>query len=115
MTTTSQVPELPTSVQRLVDRLVGRCAPDRVVLFGSATTSAAHAASDVDILIVASCQREADELTRRRTQLTARLVPRVDLVVSSREEVEQAQGERGAFLRSVLTHGTTLYSRPPST
>lgn len=101
-------PALPSSVFRLVTRLYRRHNADLVMLFGSCACDKATERSDIDLLVVAPSVAEAEELKRRRQQLTARQFPRIDLVISSREELDQACGERAAFLRSVLEHGIVL-------
>lgn len=104
--------ELPASVEEFVQRLFLNARPDTVVLFGSFLRSDHRNHSDIDLLVVMADQAAADEVIRRRSQLTAGVYPRVDLVVSSWEEMREARGERAAFLRSVLEHGQSLSLAP---
>jgi|GEM_PF-1721803 len=105
---------LPGCISTLVHRLNIMYTPDLIVLFGSYVNGNVTMKSDVDLLIVLPTVVDADELARRRTQLTARLFPRIDLVISSREELEYAHGQRAAFLRSVLEHGRVLIGSMPN-
>jgi len=102
------IPALPDSVFRLITRLRRWHNADLVILFGSYACGKATNRSDIDLLVVAPSVAEAEELTRRSGQLTAGQFPRIDLVISSREELDQARGERAAFLRSVFENGLVL-------
>ena len=104
-------PQLPATVERLVARLVRVMQPDSVLLFGSYVSGHASATSDVDLLIVMPDEDGTEELMRRQRQLAAGLVPRVDLVFASCEEVRLARGERASFLRGVFEHGIVLHPR----
>ncbi len=106
--------DLPDCICTFVHRLNITYTPDLVVLFGSYVNGNVTMKSDVDLLIVLSTVVDADELARRRTQLTVRLFPRIDLVISSRKELEHARGQRAAFLRSVLEHGRILVGSKPN-
>ena len=108
MSESASQPALPSGVSRLVTRLHHRHNADLIMLFGSYARGKATERSDIDLLVVAPSVAEADELKRRRQQLTAGQFPHIDLVISSREELDQACGERAAFLRSVLEHGIVL-------
>ena len=101
---------LPQSIARLVARLVRVMQPDAIVLFGSYAAGRAHARSDLDLLVVLPDESGAQELVRRRQQLAAGLIPHVDLVAATREELLCARGERASFLRSVFEHGVLLHS-----
>ena len=111
MSAVVQVTRLPAPVQGLVNRLKASSVVDEIIVFGSAVKGTMTPQSDVDILVVASNEGEAEELLRRRTQLTARIIPRVDLVVTSQEELVQARGERFAFLGAVREQGEVVYSK----
>ena len=104
-------PQLPATVERLVARLVRVLQPDSVLLFGSYASGHASSTSDVDLLIVMPDEDGTEELRRRQRQLAAAMVPRVDLMVASREEVRLAHGERASFLRGAFEHGIVLHPR----
>lgn len=108
-------PPLPRNVIRLAARLHRRHNAALVMLFGSYARGKNTERSDIDLLVVAPSVAEAEELVRRRQQLTAGQFPRIDLVISSREELTQARGERAAFLRSVLEHGIVLFGEIDNT
>lgn len=96
---------LPSSIRRLVGRLRGVLGAERVMLFGSFARGTATPRSDVDLLVVLPDDDRLEEATRRRGQLVSGLFPAVDLVLTTPRELQEAHGERAAFLRSVLEHG----------
>lgn len=112
MSTSTPAPVLPASVQGLVARLIRVFAPEQVLLFGSYARREATSRSDVDLLVVVSCEDDALELARRRQQLVGACFPRVDLVPATAQELREACGERAVFLRGVLQHGIPLHPPP---
>jgi len=106
---TASVPDtllLPAPIRRLIDHLYGVFRAERVVLFGSYLKGTATSRSDIDLLALLPDDATMDEVSRRRGQLLAGLFPRVDLVITSHRELAEAKGERAAFLRSVMKHGS---------
>lgn len=98
-------PSLPLPATRLVGRLYRLFAAERVVLFGSFARGQWKAGSDIDLLVVLPDETRREEVERRREQLASGLFPPVDLVITTSRELEEARGERAAFLRNVLQHG----------
>ena len=107
-------PKLSTQTMGLVSRLAGGWRAERVILFGSQLGGRTRVDSDVDLLVILHTALEAEEVERRRRQLCAGQFPRVDLVVSSLDELREARGERAAFLQSVLEHGHVLHQCQPA-
>ena len=79
---------MPGEIRRMVDRIVKRFQPERIILFGSHARGEAGPDSDVDLLVVmpvAGSKREA-QLRIRRALHDIR-VPK-DVIVSRPEEFE---------------------------
>jgi predicted nucleotidyltransferase len=97
--------------QNVLQRLVHSLAPDRVLLFGSRARSAAHPASDIDLLLVGTWSMDSAQLLRHARHLVAHSFPRFDLVLCTPEEIAAAETGGAPFLRSILESGIVIYDR----
>jgi len=100
------------TVERMVDRIVERFHPQKIILFGSRARGDAQSGSDFDLLIVAP----SDEPRWRRTVPVYRLlaglgVPK-DIVWWTPEEIAEWQGVRSHFINTALREGKILYEKP---
>ena len=99
-------------VSIMVDRIVGRFRPLRVVLFGSQARGTATEWSDVDLLVVlpdvSDKRRAAIEFRRSLGDLPASK----DIVVSTPEEIEQRGHLVGSVLHAALRDGRVVYELP---
>jgi predicted nucleotidyltransferase len=95
----------------MVERIVTRFAPERVILFGSHARGTAGPDSDVDLLVVmeveGSLRRTATEIDRA---LTDRELP-LDLVVVTPETFERDRDQIGTIVRPAAQEGKVLYER----
>lgn len=96
-------------VSTMVDRIVGRFRPLRVVLFGSQARGTATEWSDVDLLVVLP-----DVSDKRRTAIEIRrslgdLPASKDIVVSTPEEIERRGHLVGSVLHAALREGRVVY------
>jgi predicted nucleotidyltransferase len=100
-----------TTIQTMVERIVQRFHPVRVILFGSHARGSASAESDVDLLVVLS------ELTdKRRTTVEIRRVlgdlpVSKDIVVTTPDEIARRGDLVGSVLRPALREGKVVYER----
>ena len=98
-------------VSTMVDRIVGRFQPERVVLFGSRARGDAAELSDVDLLVVMP-----DGIDRRDTAVEihvalADLPAAKDIVVTTPAHIAQRSHVIGTVLRPALREGKVLYER----
>ncbi|MCY3747794.1 MAG: nucleotidyltransferase domain-containing protein [Chloroflexi bacterium] len=98
-------------VSIMVDRIVGRFQPERVVLFGSRARGDATKWSDVDLLVVMP-----DGIDRRETAVEIHLalgdLPAAkDIVVTTPAHIAQRGHVIGTVLRPALREGKVLYER----
>ena len=95
----------------MVDRIVGRFQPARVVLFGSRARGSAGEWSDVDLLIVmrnvADKRKAAIEIRRSLADMPVSK----DIIVATPEEIERRGHVVGTVLHAALREGTVLYER----
>ena len=98
-------------IATMVDRIVGRFQPSRVVLFGSQARGTATNRSDVDLLVV---MRSAPD--KRRTAIEIRRSLRdfrvsKDIVVTTPDEIRRRGHVVGTVLHAALGEGTVVYER----
>ncbi len=98
-------------ISTMVDRIVGRFQPTRVVLFGSRARGTASDWSDVDLLVVMP-----DGTDRRQTAIDMHvalgdLPAAKDIVVTTPAHIAQRGHVIGTVLRPALREGTVLYER----
>ena len=99
-------------ISTMVERIVGRFAPTRVVLFGSRARGEATGGSDVDLLIVMG-----DVTDKRRAAVDIRralgdLPVSKDIVVATPDDIASRGHVVGTVLHAALREGTVLYERP---
>lgn len=99
----------------MVDRIVKRFHPLRIVLFGSHARGEAHDGSDVDLLVV---MPDSWSGVRKREAAVAMLGELSDLpvfkdvVVTTPEEIARRGQLVGTVLRLALQEGKVLYEQP---
>jgi predicted nucleotidyltransferase len=101
-----------STVQTMVDRIVERVHPIRVVLFGSHSRGQATAQSDVDLLVVLSQVGDKRKAAVEIRRLLADLPVAKDIVVTTPEEIARRGDLPGTVLRSALRDGTVVYEQP---
>ena len=101
-----------TIISTMVDRIVGRFQPSRVVLFGSQARGDANEWSDVDLLVVMGNvpdkRRTAVEIRRSLGDLPVSK----DIVVTTPDEIMSRGHVVGTVLHAALREGTVVYERP---
>ena len=93
----------------MVDRIVGRFQPSRVVLFGSRARGDASETSDVDLLVVMNHVKD-----RRRAAIEMRrslgdLPVSKDIVVATHDEIASRGHVVGTVLHAALRDGKVVY------
>ena len=101
-----------TIVSTMVDRIVARFQPSRVVLFGSRARGGASRLSDVDLLVVMAGapdkRKAAVEIMRSLRDLPVSK----DIVVTTPDEIADRGQVVGTVLHAALREGKVLYERP---
>ena len=98
---------LPTVVERVVERFD----PLKVVLFGSLARGEANYHSDVDLLIVFDEIEDERRVTVEILRALKDLPISKDIVVTTPEELERRGDLVGTVFRPALREGKTLYER----
>lgn len=98
-------------IPKMVRSIVRRCAPEKVILFGSYASGHASPDSDVDLLVV---MRTVRSKTQQASDLHVALrrypVPK-DIVVTTAAEFEWRKEIPGTIERPAAREGRVLYER----
>lgn len=99
------------AIQTMVDRIVQRFHPLRVILFGSHARGSAVPESDVDLLVVLS-----EVVDKRRTTVEIRralgdLPVSKDIIVTTPDEIARRGNLVGSVLRPALRDGKVVYEQ----
>jgi uncharacterized protein len=98
---------LPT----MLDRIVRRFQPLRIILFGSQARGQAGPASDIDLLVVLSEVANKRQVAVEIRRLLADLPVGKDIIVTTQEEITRRGDWIGGVLRPAVREGKVLYER----
>lgn len=99
-------------ISTMVDRIVARFQPSRVVLFGSQARGTASKWSDVDLLVVMGEAPDKRRLEVEMRRLLGGLGVGKDIVVTTPDEIASRGQVVGTVLHAALRDGKVLYERP---
>jgi len=103
--------EIQATIGEMVDRIVGRFSPDKIILFGSHARGEAGEDSDVDLLVlfpeVANPRQQAAELYGLLSE--SKLAQ--DIVVSTTERYERYRNVVNTIYWPAAREGKVLYER----
>lgn len=100
-------------IQKLVDQIVARFRPRKIILFGSYASGHPTADSDVDLLAVVPHPPGWRETYRIKTELQSQLPLRLQLVFMGEEEFEETQNVIGGLAYPASHAGQVLYEQNP--
>jgi uncharacterized protein len=95
----------------IVQRIVTKCDPERIILFGSYAYGTASPDSDVDLFII---QKTNLRRVERSVAISELILPRpfpVDILVKTPAEIQEALRKNDPFLQEILNRGRLLYER----
>lgn len=98
-------------VSTMVDRIVRRFQPSRVVLFGSWARGAGGPRSDVDLLVVMPDGTDRHKAAVEMHLALADLPAAKDIVVTTPAHIAQRGHVIGTVLRPALREGKVLFER----
>ncbi len=101
-----------TIIPTMVDRIVARFQPSRVVLFGSRARSGASRSSDVDLLVVMDGAPDKRRAAVEMRRLLGDLPVSKDIVVTTPDEIATRGQVFGTVLHAALREGRVVYERP---
>ena len=99
-------------ISTMVDRIVGRFQPSRVVLFGSYARGTAIESSDVDLLVVMGDIPDKRQAAVEIRRTLGDLPVSKDIVVTTPDEITRRGHLVGTVLHAALREGKVVYERP---
>ena len=103
--------ELDATLQQVVDRIVSRFSPVRIILFGSRARGTASADSDVDLLVVTDRPGSKRKQAVAIDLAVADIRIAKDIVVVGVEELERERDVVGTIAYPAWREGIVLYER----
>jgi uncharacterized protein len=100
-----------STIELMVERIVRKFRPERVILFGSYAKHTAVAESDVDLLVVLSEVADKRQTTVEIRRALGDLPVSKDIIVTTPAEIEKRGDLVGSILRPALRDGKVLYER----
>ena len=108
---TSPWMDATTAISIMVDRIVDGFDPERIILFGSQARGTATPWSDVDLMVVLDDLPDGRETTVAIRRALSDLRISKDILVTTREKLEERSRVVGTVHRAVLREGKTVYER----
>jgi predicted nucleotidyltransferase len=102
-------PQLKSAIRRMVEQIVDRFQPDKIVLFGSHAYGQPSSGSDVDVLVVMPTKNQVAQACRIRLAVEHPFP--LDLLVRTPEHLEARVEAGDSFLQEVLSKGLVLYEK----
>lgn len=99
----------PKLLDEIVRRIVDVAAPEKIILFGSAARGEMGPDSDLDILVIKSCQNQREVAQAIRRLLIGIGTPK-DIVVVTPEDLEEHKDIPGYVIGPALREGKVLYA-----
>jgi len=96
------------SIRQVVDQIVNKFEPRKVILFGSHAYGMPTADSDADLLVIINTQQRPVRLAARIAANIDHPVP-LDVVVKTPNEVAARIKSGDTFLTKILSEGVILY------
>jgi predicted nucleotidyltransferase len=96
-------------INSVVNKIVERFAPQKVILFGSRARGEATPDSDLDLFVVMPSNLRRDNRGMEISKLFPdRLFP-LDVLVYTPDELEMSQKRNNPFIKDILREGKVLY------
>lgn len=103
----------PELIEYIVQKIVDRFDPEKIILFGSQARGDAAPGSDLDLFIVQSGTGSNRQLRREIGLALAGRNFGLDLIVRKPQEVElNIQGRNPFYIHHIFGKGKVLYERP---
>ena len=99
------------TVATMVERIVERFQPSRVLLFGSRSRGTSSEWSDVDLLVVVEEVSDKRRAAVEMRRALGDLMVSKDIVVTTEDEIQHRGHVLGTVLHAALSEGKTVYER----
>jgi len=102
-------------MKKVIERIVGYAArvsePEEIIVFGSMANGTHNVYSDLDLLLVMDRDFSRKQIAEQVKQFAHELAITADVLVYSKQEIEQASRQPYSFLASVLKSGRIAYKK----
>ena len=98
-------------IKKMVDRIVSRIQPEKVIVFGSYAKGKATNRSDLDLFIIKDTHLPMSQRDQEIRPFLSNLLIGVDIHVYTPEEVEEYGAEEYSFVHSVMKTGRVVYEQ----
>jgi predicted nucleotidyltransferase len=98
-------------IRNLVDKIVNRIQPDKVIVFGSYAKGNATSRSDLDLFVIKNTYLPMSLRDHEIRPILSNLLIGVDVHVYTPEEMEVYGAEEYSFAHTVLQTGKIWYER----
>lgn len=102
---------LEATLPIMVDRIVERCNPSLIVLFGSYACGTTHEGSDVELLVVMGDGTDRRRVAVEIRRLLGDLAVSKDIVVATPDEIASRGRVVGTVLHAALREGRVVYEQ----
>jgi predicted nucleotidyltransferase len=101
---------LQNKIKEVVDTIVRRFQPEKIILFGSYAWGTPGPDSDVDLLII----KDTENTRQTAREIDGYLFPRqfpMDVIVYTVQQVEKRKEGGDFFINNILSRGRVVYAR----
>lgn len=98
------------TIQRIVNQLVERYKPEKIILFGSTVSGATNKWSDIDLVAVKKTEKNFYDRIGEVSSLISHEAP-IDILVYTPKEFEQMGRENYFIKNEVIGKGKVLYEQ----
>ncbi len=109
----AEVREIADNLEAVVEQIIGRFRPAKVILFGSYASGQPGPDSDVDLLVVTPAPPNWREAHRFGMELESRFGLRLHLQFMREEEFEETRNVVGGLAFPASRTGKMLYEQKP--
>src|SRR5688572_406552 len=99
----------PPYLSEVVDRIVRKFHPEKIILFGSCARGNAHKDSDLDLLVVLSKVEHKRKVAIEVLRALNGLPISKDVIITTPQEIEERGKTIGYILRPALEEGKVIY------
>jgi predicted nucleotidyltransferase len=96
-------------LDKIVDRIVSKFSPDKIIIFGSAAKGNAHENSDVDVLIIMDTELSYYKRTAPIAVAMRGIPVAMDMIVLTPEEYERLKDDETSFASEISQTGVVAY------
>ncbi len=102
---------LPSNVKEVIQTIIRKFRPEKIILYGSYVNRQETKDSDLDLLVIMDSSLPPVERQRMISRcLYPRKIP-LDIIVKTPDEIMTLEKQVAPFLRTVLSEGTVVYAR----